>query len=311
MKKYLALACAFACAAALTACHDDDDDDDSDYVSDFTSINKVSYIPGAQTAASKAGVNAFLLSDSQGKTDVACYMYADTAEIVAPLTPDEDWFNNFYGGFCPTAFTADDEAWDPYRPITGSYHSGSGALVCNPGTLCRALYFRRHFGADMSSVLSQLFLGDMEKMYVCPTAQYKKLTTSDGLAELGISSSPSNIQIRFYVYGYIKSLSLSSWTAIKDMFMTNIKDSDVKSSSYAVLAETDANGNWSVATDWVELDLSDIEDYYVFECAMQVVDKTTGKSVSTFSLDDDTVEGGNYLNYCIVDDVTVENKSLF
>ena len=60
MKKYLALACAFSCAAALTACHDDDDDD-SDYVSDFTSINKVSYVPGAQTAANKAGLNAFLL----------------------------------------------------------------------------------------------------------------------------------------------------------------------------------------------------------------------------------------------------------
>jgi len=310
MKKYLALACAFSCAAALTACHDDDDDDDSDYVSDFTSINKVSYVPGVQTAANQAGLDAFLLSDSEGKTDIACYMYSGMT-IGDTVIIDEEWFDNFYGGFCPTAFTADDESYDPYRPITGSYHSGSGALVCNTGTLCRALYFRRHFGVDMSSALSNLFLGDMEKMYVCPTAQYKKLTTSDGLTELGISSSPANIQIRFYVYGYIKSLSLSSWTAVKEMLKTNIKDSDVKSSSYAVLAETDANGNWSVASDWVELDLSDIEDYYVFECAMQVVDKTTGKSVSTFSIDDGTVDGGNKLNYCIVDDVTVENKSIF
>ncbi|MDD7725284.1 MAG: hypothetical protein PUJ24_06430, partial [Bacteroidales bacterium] len=82
MKKYLALACAFACAASFTACHDDDDDDDQkNYVADFTSSSAVSYIPGAQTAANKVGLNAFLLSDNEGKTDVACYMYASEQEI--------------------------------------------------------------------------------------------------------------------------------------------------------------------------------------------------------------------------------------
>ena len=72
MKKYLAMAMAAACALSFTACHDDDDDDDKDYVADFTTINQVSYIPGAQTAAQKLGLNAFMLSDVNGYTDATC-----------------------------------------------------------------------------------------------------------------------------------------------------------------------------------------------------------------------------------------------
>lgn len=310
MKKYLALASTLALAALLPACDDDNSNDDGLYVSDFTTINKVSYIPGSQLLANKTGLNAFLLSDEEGKTDIACYMYADTSEIVAPLTPSESWFENFYGGFCPTAFSADDDSWDPYRPITGSYHSGSGALVCNPGTACRALYMRRHFGADLSTLTSNLFLGDMERLYVCPTAQYKKLTTSDGLEELGITSFPSNIQIRLVVYAYVKSLNVSSLSAIKDLFSTNLKESDVKSSSYAILAQSDDEGDWTVNDYWQEIDLDDVDDYYVFECKLQVTN-ANGKVVSSFTLDDDNVDGSNKLNYCIIDDITVEDKSLF
>mgnify|MGYP004508358355 CR=1 FL=1 len=312
MKKFLALACALACASAFTACHDDDNDDDKDYVADYTSINAVSYIPGAQAAASKVGLNAFMLSDANGYTDVTCYMYADADSIVkvVPLTPSEDFFNTFYGGFCPTAFEATDEAWTPYVPANGAYHSGSGALVCNPGQLCRPLFTRRHFAADMSALTSALTMGDMEGLWVCPTAQYNKLTTADGLSELGISSSPKNVEIRFYVYAYIKSLSLGSWSTLVNMFKTNISSSDVRAKNYAVLAKTDANGVWTVNKDWQYVDLDDVEDYYAFEASLAVVDAATGKTVSTLSLENDG-EGENKLNFCMVDDITCESKSLF
>ncbi|MCI5777736.1 MAG: hypothetical protein MR215_09020 [Bacteroidales bacterium] len=313
MKKYLALACAFACAASFTACHDDDDDDDQkNYVADFTSSSAVSYIPGAQTAANKVGLNAFLLSDNEGKTDVACYMYASEQEIATPYIVDEEGFENFYGGFCPTAFDASDESWDPYRPASGSYHSGSGALVCNPGQLCRPIFTRRHFAIDMSALGSAITLGDMEGLWVCPTAQYSKLTTEEGRSELGISSGVKNVEIRFYVYAYIKTLSLSAgWSAIKELFATNIKESDVKSSSYAVLAKCDASGNWTVNKNWQYVDLDDVEDYYVFEASLAVVDASTGSTSKLLELQGDDVDGGNKLNYCIVDDITLESKSLF
>lgn len=310
MKKFLALACALACASAFTACHDDDNDDDKDYVADYTSINAVSYIPGAQTAANKVGLNAFMLSDAKGYTDVTSYMYADTTEIVAHLTPSEAWFENFYGGFCPTAFEATDEAWTPYVPANGAYHSGSGALVCNPGQLCRPLFTRRHFAVGMSALTSALFVGDMEGLWVCPTAQYNKLTTADGLSELGISSSPKNVEIRFYVYAYIKSLSVGSWSTLVNMLKTNVSSSDVRAKNYAVLAKTDANGAWTVNKDWQYVDLDDVEDYYAFEASLAVVDATTGKTVSTLSLENDG-EGENKLNFCMVDDITCESKSLF
>ena len=145
MKKYLAMAMAAACALSFTACHDDDDDDDKDYVADFTTINQVSYIPGAQTAANKLGLNAFMLSDVNGYTDVTCYMSADTTEITPNMQISEEMFQNFYGGICPTAFTADDEKYTFFRPACGKYHSGSGALVCNSGTLCRALHAQALF----------------------------------------------------------------------------------------------------------------------------------------------------------------------
>ncbi|MBQ2322660.1 MAG: hypothetical protein II375_08940 [Bacteroidales bacterium] len=313
MKKYLALASALLCAASLTACHDDGDDDDDvqDYVADFTSAAKVSYIPGAQTAASKVGLNAFMLSDNQGKTDVACYMYADESEITEGYVIDEEKFENFYGGFCPTGFSADDPSWDPYRPITDAYHSGSGALVCNPGTLCRPLFTRRHFAADLGAVSSQLTLGDMKGLWVCPTAQYAKLKTAEGRSELGISSSVKNVQIRFYIYAYINSLSLGKLSEIIDMLKTNLKESDTRAKNYVVLAECDANGEWSVAEGWKYLDLEDVEDFYVFEATISAVDKSTGKTVSTIELQGDDVEDSNKLNYCMVDDITVESKSLF
>ena len=36
-----------------------------------------------------------------------------------------------------------------------------------------------------------------------------------------------------------------------------------------------------------------------------------GKTVSTIELQSDDVEDSNKLNYCMVDDITVESKSLF
>lgn len=309
MKKFLTMAAVLALAFNFTACHDDDDDEDGDYVADFTSCAKVSYVPGAQTAANKVGLNAFMLSDANGYTDVTAYMYADSAEVTTPYTVDETKFKNFYGGFCPTGFEADDETWDYFRPASGAYHSGTGALVCNPGSLCRPLFMRRHFAVDMSSLLSMISVGDMKGLYVAPTAAYNYLTTSDGLSTLGITSSPKNVEIRFVVYAYIKTLSVSGWSSLLSMLKTNATNSDVKSSSYAVLAKTDASGNWTVNKDWQYVDLSDVEDYYVFEANLQVVD-ASGKTVSSFSLEDYD-EGQNGLNYCMVDDITCESNGLF
>lgn len=309
MKKYLALACAFACAPLLSSCHDDDDDDD-DYVADYSSVNKVSYIPGAQTAANKMGLNAFMLSDANGYTDVTSYMYADESEITAPLVIDEAKFENFYGGFCPTAFAATDESYPYFTPANGAYHSGSSALVCNPGTLCRALFARRHFAVDMSAAMSAFFVGDMEGLWVAPTAAYNYLTTAEGLSTLGVTSSPANIEVRFVVYAYIKSLGVTGWSSLLSMLKTNATESDVRSASYAVLAKTDANGNWTVNKEWQYVDLDDVEDYYIFEAALQVVDSATGKTVSSFALED-YGDGTNGLNYCMVDDITCESKGLF
>lgn len=310
MKKYIALASAFACALTFSACHDDDDDDDKDYVADFTTINQVSYIPGAQTAANKAGLNAFMLSDVNGYTDVTGYFIADTTEITANMKIDENMFENFYGGFCPTAFEANDEQYDYFRPACDTYHSGTNALVCNTGTLCRALFTRRHFAASMTAIGS-LFLGDMEGLWACPTAAYNYLTTEDGRKTLGVTTSPKNIEIRLVVYGYIKTLSLGSWNTLKDMLKTNIKGANgTQSKNYAVLAKTDTNGNWTVNKDWQYVDLDDIEDYYMFEVALQVVDASTGKTSSALTLED-YGDGQNGLNYCMVDDITCENNSLF
>lgn len=310
MKKYLTMAMVAACALSFTACHDDDDDDDKDYVADFTTINQVSYIPGAQTAANKLGLNAFMLSDVNGYTDVTCYMSADTTEITPNMQISEDMFQNFYGGICPTAFTADDEAYDYFRPACGKYHSGSGALVCNSGTLCRALFMRRHFAMSGTALWGSFVTGNMERLWVCPTAAYNLLTTEEGRTALGISSSPKNVEIRFVVYAYIKTIGLSSWSAFASMLKTNVKESDVKAKNYAVLAKTDANGNWTVNKDWQYVDLDDVEDYYVFECVLQVVDPSTGKTVSSFSLED-YGDGKNGLNYCMIDDITCESGSLF
>lgn len=311
MKKYLALACALACAPLLSSCHDDDDDDDDkDYVADFSSVQQVSYIPGAQTAANKMGLNAFMFSDANGYTDITSYMVADDGEIPAPLVVDEEWFEKFYGGFCPTAFAATDESYPYFTPANGAYHSGSSALVCNPGTLCRPIFTRRHFAASMSALTSAISVGDMEGLWVAPTAAYNYLTTADGLSTLGVTSSPANVEVRFVVYAYIKTLGVSGWDSLVGMFKTNASESDVKSKSYAVLAKTDANGNWTVNKEWQWVDLDDVEDYYVFEAALQVVDATTGKAVTTFQLED-YGDGTNGLNYCMVDDITCESKSLF
>lgn len=311
MKKYIALASAFALALTFTACHDDDDDDDSKaYIADYTTINQVSYIPGVQSAVGKAGLNAFMLSDANGYTDVTCYMVADTTEITENMQMTEEMFENFYGGICPTAFKADDETYDYFRPACGTYHSGTGALVSNNGSLCRSLFTRRHFAASMTSIGS-LFLGDADSLWVCPTAAYNYLTTEEGRTALGVTTSPKNIEIRFVVYGYVKSLSLGSWKTLVEMMTTNIKSaSGTKCSSYAVLAKTDASGNWTVNKDWQKIDLDDIDHYYVFEAALEVVDATTGKQVSTFTLED-YGENQNGLNYCMIDDITLESKSLF
>lgn len=316
MKKYLALACALACASLpLSSCHDDDENDD-DYVADFSSIKHVSYIPGAQTVADKVGLNAFMFSDANGYTDVTSYVVAESGEITTPYVIGEPEFENYYGGFCPTAYPASGEAssgdgsYRLFAPANGTYHSGSSALVCNPGTLCRAIFARRHFAVDMSAAMSAFFVGDMKGLWVAPTAAYEYLTTADGRKELGVTTSPANVEVRFVVYAYIKTLGVTGWQSLVSMFKTNASESDVKSKSYAVLAKTDADGEWTVNKEWQYVDLSDVEDYYVFEADLQVVDAATGKTVSSFQLED-YGDGQNGLNYCMVDDITCGSKGLF
>lgn len=306
MKKYIALASALALALTFTACHDDDDDDDDkDYVADFTTINSATFIPGLQNASNYAGLNSFMLSDKNGYTDVYSFTTSSVDTTQFPMAVTSEFGNGWQGGITPTWFSATDEE-SYFTPASGAFHSGTGALICNPGTIERAI-FSKHFAIDFSTALAYLNLGDIEGLYVAPTDAYNYLTTEEGRKALGITNPSSAVKIQFCVYGYIDSFRFSNLK----QFISTIKGAAASigkggtiSSKVIDLATFDGT-TWTVNKDWQYLDLDDLDDYYLFEGYIRVVD-SNNKTTSAFAVSDD-----NMLNYCLIDDITWESKSLF
>ena len=310
MKKFLTIAaCAAVCASMLSACSDDDDDDDI-YTADFSSIAKISNL-GLSSVSSFTGINGYLLSDRKGWTDVACYTkYSVSEDQALPFTPTSDFVDKFYGGICPISSSS--TSYEYYLPITGSFHSGSSGLLCNPGSMVKALFSRRHFAVDMSSVLSQFILDDAIGIYVCPTKAYEYLETSDGLQTLGITQSVKNCRIQFCVYGFINHISTGSWSEIVEICKntaSNVVSGGTICSDVITLAQSDDNGTWTVNKNWQYMSLSSIEDYYFFQCVLRVVN-SNGQEISNFKLQD-AIEGYNGLNYCVLDDFSCEGGNDF
>lgn len=305
MKKYIALAAAFACALTFSSCHDDDDDDDKDYVADFTTINSATCIPGLQKAAAYTGLYSYMFSDKNGYTDVYSFTTSSVDTTAFPMEVTPVFSTGWQGGITPTYVSANCDT-SFYTPASGAYHSGSGALICNPGTLERAL-FSKHFAIDFSTALAYLNLGDIEGLYVAPIDAYNFLTTEEGRAELGVTNPSSAVKIQFCVYGYIDSFRFSNLTSFINTIKgaaSSIGNGGKMSAKVIDLATFDGK-TWTVNKDWQYLDLDDIDDYYLFEAYIRVVD-SNNKTTKAFEVTDN-----NMLNYCLIDDITWESKSLF
>lgn len=301
MKKFLTMAAALAFAFNLTACHDDDDDD-SDYVADFTSCAAASTLPGLSTVGSYAGVNSYMLSDASGYTDVYTFTQSSVDTTTFPMAITKSFADGWYGGFCPTWFTATDEE-SYYTPACGEYHSGSGCVIANPGTVCRAL-FSKHYALDFSTIMGALMITDIKGLYVCPTDAYNYLTTEAGRTELGVTNPTSACKIQFCVYGYIESFSFNNLKTFVTTVVNagkSIGTGGTMCSNTIDLATFDGS-TWTVNKDWQYLDLTPINNCYMFEAYLRVVD-SNNKVVTTFEVSDE-----NFLNYACVDDITYERR---
>ena len=303
MKKYLAMAMAAACALSFTACHDDDDDDDNgDYIADFGSIGAVSYIPGVYKTATVTGVNSYMLSDANGYIDAYTFTswgVSDTSAITTstPLTPSTDFYEGFQGGMCPATIASVKSAGYPIlAPACDTLHSSatSGYLICNPGSLERAL-FSKHFAVDITAAFSFIRLKDMKEFYVAPVAGYDDIND-----ELG--SAHKNSKVQFVLFGYVSSFNLSGLTAalktIKEAGSNIGKGGDQVTT--ITLATSDANGKWTVNNAWQKVDVTS-DHHYLYEGYLKVVD-ADGKTVS------DVLSEENGLNYCCISDMTYEGR---
>ncbi|MBP5365577.1 MAG: hypothetical protein J6Y82_06610 [Bacteroidales bacterium] len=321
MKKHLLFALALTCGASLllTSCHkDDDEDDDSDYVADYSSP-KVNTNVFFDKIAGSTGVSTFVFSDVNGNTDI--YHYNIDGPLVKALVDEgltlnaeiiDSIGNNFYGGFCPTWYAANDE--DSYfTPRCGTYHSGSGALLCNPGEYCRAI-FSKHMTVDFAALTSYLTLKSIKKLYVALPDTYTALldTAQEYRDDLEIAQLPKNTRIEFLVYGYVDSFRFNDFKSFLTAVQSGAKQAGqggVKSQTIT-LAETDANGKVTLLDGWAELDLTQngVDDCYIYEAYIRVVDTTTGKESTTYTISNDV---NTYLGYVLVDDITYASKSLF
>lgn len=317
MKKQLLFALALSGVASFTftACHDDDDEEGpKTYVMDY-STPKVNTTGAFDMIANKTGVSTFTLSDGLGYSDVY-FFSTDGAKVKEYATQSESLtlseaaldsiYTTYYGGFFPTWFMSGDSTeW--FVPYSGTYHSGNGALLCNPGLVCRAL-FSKHIQADMSAALSLLLLDEIEGLYVNTTSIYELLEEGEGNAELreeiGIAELPKNSRIEFVVYGYIDSFSFNSFSSFLGALKSGATQvaNGGKAGTPIVLAETDANGKTTVKVkDWTYVNLDNIDDCYLFEAYIRIVD-ANGKTIDTYDLNN------SYLNYVLVDDITYGAK---
>lgn len=314
MKKFFIFAVALACANfTLVACDDDDDDDSEEdstttIVADFT--DGVTYDDALYSyVTSIADVNTYIFTDADEVCDI--YTYATSEEIVSAVlsgtasyvtneaiaTASSDW----YGGFIPTWFTATDTATSVYAPISGTFNSGSGALLCNPGTACRAM-FMQHSSSDysLSSLLSSVTLAGI---YVNNTWLYKALANGDTdvLDEYEIDPLEAGQSITLVVNGYVSGDysydSFSSFFSSIASDATGLLTGGVQCENTVTLAECDSDGNVTVLEDWTFIDLSDMADYKLIEV-----------SIETDGFDEDE-ELNDYLNIVLVDDITYASES--
>ena len=316
MKKYLALACAFSCAAALTACHDDDDDSEGFTASFASPYIQYSAINGL---SAKLGVNSYVLSDDEHKIDLYHFNLDDLSQYLDTTGETriasqylETMGDNFYGGFCPTWYEADDDE-SYFVPINGSYHSGSQALLCNPGVACRAL-ITKHYPMEFSltnvvaAATAALTLGDASELYVCPTDCYTALTDSSYADDLEVNALPANHEIQFVVYGYVEHFSFSNFSSLISSVVSagkSVGDGGELCEDVITLASSDANGNVTVNKEWQKMDLSSIGHDYILEAYIRVIDTTTGTTSKTYSIDSDT---NSYLGYILIDDLSYNDK---
>lgn len=320
MKKYLQMAMAAAVVATgMTACHNDDDGD-GNYVASFESVAGLSTLPGMGYMAN-LGLYQYAMSDANGYTDAYIFTSAPYGNLNSEEATDDpnagttsvdvtQLAESYYGGFCPTTFAANSDE-DNYTPACGEYHSGNGALICNPGLACKAL-FSRHIGADLSTLMGFMSVGKkVLGLWVAPTTEMAyvdpvRFEEAKQKFELdNVEPLPANTRIEFVVYGYVESFDLSNFKkAVK-----TIKDAGAgmasggKLAAVVTLVSSDANGKVTVNSDWQYVDLSGTKAY-LWEAALRVVDQN-GKTVDSYSLTDEMT------NYCLVDDITYESASLF
>ena len=329
MKKtaFYAFMMAAVVGTSFTACHDSDsEDEEGSYVASFYSpkISESVFTKILQYG----GVYSYVLQDGgSGYVDAWHYSQLPANDIVdagfdtTGVALDHSFMPTLFekngGGFTPAWTSANDskDGYEFYLPISGEYHSSNGtnALICNPGQICKA-FFSKHLSGDFDALLAAMSVGKLEKLYVQPNKSYKALYDSTFVAgyEAGafdVAALPANHKIVFQIYGYVDHFNVSSFKNVISTFK-NAASKSAKGGTLGgevVLAESDANGNVTVNTEWQELDLSSLEKYYLYEAYINVIDTKTGQTSTSYTIDSSS---NLDLGYVWVDDLTFESANL-
>ncbi len=323
MKKtaFYAFMMAAVVGTSFTACHDGDDDDEegsSNYTSNFSNPKIDESIIGK--ASAKIGVYSYVLTSPE-YADVYCYSLADKQTIMDNYMDESNQLtdegveyvggSNFYGGFTPTWFEANVTAESDtagtcwyLAPASGAYKSNNSALLCNPGSICKA-FFSRHIAADITSVAALALVGDVKYIYVCPTALYNEMENGNTNGYISdYVTLPAGASIQVVVYGYVDSFNITSWDKTLNSFknaFSSASGGGTLCTEVATLASADADGKVTVNKEWQKIDLSSIDDNYLFEVYIRVVG-SDGKELSSYTLCDD-------LKTFLVSDITFEGKN--
>ena len=321
MKKtaFYAFMMAALVGTSFTACHDDDDDEDgsfSDTQANFANTTIDASIIGK--ASGQLGLETYVLTSDEG-IDVYSYSTLPQGTIIenyfdenGHITPEgiAALGENFYGGFTPTwqkANNSDEE--NPYAYLLpankSSYNSGSSALICNPGLVCRA-FFSKHLGLDAKSLQAAGLIGDAKYLYVSPIAIYNELETGneEGLIENYVAL-PADNKIQVVVYGYVDSFDVTNLNKTLNSFkgaFASATSGGTLCADIKDIAVADGEGKVTVNKEWQKIDLSSLSDYYLFEIDIRVVGKD-GKTNKDYELSDD-------LKLILVDDITFESKGI-
>lgn len=313
MKKHLLFALGVACAATcLTACHDSDGSDDEDgasYAFDASSVVINESVIGS--ASAKTGVETYTLTSNM--ISVYCYDLGDKQTIIDSYI-DETTSNvtndgltylgeNFYGGFTPIWFDANDENLWYLSPTDTTSNAKYSSLLCNPGDICKAL-FHKELAISTTGLMSVVLVKGPVSITVAPIALYSEMENgnSDGIIS-DYTALPAGDEIRFVVYGYIDSFNVSSWDKTLSTFKgiwNSTTSGGQKSANYITLAKADSNGNVTVNKDWQKMSLTDLDDYYCFECYIEVV-KSDGTKDTSYTLCDD-------LKYCTIKNISFDGR---